>query len=480
MAGAPEMGHRRPATVIREPQRIWVRVVLAVALVVAGLAGTEVSVGLVSTASAAASAAGSSGSASAAGLAGSAPARPSPNAPGAGSFSVTPARRYVVARPPVELAPSTLTNTTQSSLRVLVFPVLLTQQPSGAFAFESSAPALAAARAVLSVGPHGFTLAPGASRRVGLHWRGLPPHARFAAVGVVYQATPVHSAGLVRIVEQLLGVNILRRPGHYRQSGRLSGVRVSQIKPGVLRFTLGVGNTGQAVSGPSRLSLTVRRRDGRLMLTRRLASDIVLPGVTRSFVLDLARRLPAGAYIVRGHLAFGSSHKLAAASAFRLVGPNRLPASNLQLGPLVAQGDIGGSAQIRAALRNTGTRAGSTSVELSLYRLTGADAAQQHPIATRLVNVDALAPAHGHQLKADLGRLQAGGYRLLASYEDSTGMPRTLEADFQAHARLGVILSLRRFSVEHALLLPGLLLALFMASIALLLLRERQLKRAPR
>jgi hypothetical protein len=177
---------------------------------------------------------------------------------------------------------------------VQVFPVLLGQALSGAFTFETSAFALAAARDVLGVGPTSFTLTPRASRRVGLRWRRLPSHARIADVGVVYQATPAAGAGAVRIVERLLGVDVLKLPGQYRRSGRLLGVHVAQIEPGALQIGLRVRNTGQAVAGPSRLVLTVRGRSGGLLVNRSMEGDIVLPGATRTGIPGRVRSRAGG------------------------------------------------------------------------------------------------------------------------------------------------------------------------------------------
>jgi hypothetical protein len=411
------------------------------------------------------------------GLTAAQPAAASVAVPLGGTFSITPARRYIVARPPASLAPTTVANTTEGTLRVQIFPVLLGQALSGAFTFETSPSALAAARDVLGVGPTSFTLAPGASRRVGLRWRRLPFHARIANVGVVYQATPTGGAGAVRIVERLLGVDVLRLPGRYRRSGRLLGVHVAQIEPGALQVGLRVRNTGQAVAGPSRLVLTVRDRSGALLVNRSMEGDVVLPGATRTFVLDLGRRLPAGAYVARAHMAFGSSHEQGTAAPFELVGPDELAASRLALGPLVAQGSVGGSAEVSAALKNTGTAAGDTTVALDLYRLTGGIPGA-HPIASRRLAIDSLAPRASRRLRSGLGRLRAGTYRLVASYEDSTGTPQTLVADFQAERPLGTIALLRGFSTEHALLIPALLLLLCIGSVTLLLVRERRLKHA--
>jgi hypothetical protein len=409
-----------------------------------------------------------------AGLACSPTARASQAQPVGGEFSVTPARRYVVARPPIQLASATVANSTRGALRVKVFPVLLTQQQSGSFSFDGSAAALGAARAILKAGPTVFELPPGGSRQIALRWRSLPHRARVAAVGVVYQATPVHGSDPVQIVERLLGVNILRLPGHYRRSGRLTGVHVTQIKPGVLRFNLSVQNTGDAVAGPSRIALSIRNRAGALRLRTGIVGDIVLPGATRDFVVDVKRRLPAGAYTARGHVAFGSSHELLAADSFRLAAPNELSAARLQIGPLFAQGSIGGSAEVTATVKNSGSAAGTTSIDLSLYQLTDGVPAS-HPISTRRVTVQALAPRDARRLESSMGRLQAGTYRLLASYSAANGAPQTLVADFAAHRRLGLFARLRSFNDEHGLLIP-LLLLLCVGGFAMMLLRERRLK----
>jgi hypothetical protein len=391
-------------------------------------------------------------------------------------FSITPARHFLVAAPPSRLNPTEVANTTQSTLRVRVFPVLLAQAPSGAFTFDSSATGLSAARRVLGVGPISFSLAPGASRQVDLLWRGLPANTRAANVGVIYQATPPAGSTPVRIVEQLLGVNILRLPGHYLLTGRLIGVHVTQAKPRTLRFTLSVQNTGQAVIGPSRLIFTVRDRNGALFLDRRVSTDIVLPGATRNFTMDVGRRLPAGQYIVRGHAAFGSSHRLATLSRFELTGPNELSTSQLRVGSLTAGGDIDQGARVDATLQNTGTAAGDTTIDLSLYRLTDGIPGRR-PLATRHLVTKPVPPGRSSRLESAVGRLRPGTYRLTASYEDSSGAPQTLVADFEARQPPGILARLRGLEREHLLLTPLLLLVSAVIIIPMLI-RERRLKRS--
>jgi hypothetical protein len=397
--------------------------------------------------------------------------------PAGGMFSITPARRYIVARPPVQLAATRVGNSTQSALQVQAVPVLLTQLPSGAFTFTVSPQELRAAGRQLSAQPASFRLSPGSSREVGLRWRGLPRDARTADIGVIYQAVPVASSGPVQVIERLLSVNILRLPGRYRRTGRLLAVHATQARPGVLRFALQADNTGQAVTGPSRLGLSIDDAAGERVLYRRLTPDIVLPGATREFTLDLSHRLPAGSYTAIGQMSFGSSHRLSSRASFRLVAPNDLPASDLRIGPISAQGTVGGAAQITANLRNVGTASGATTISLELYRLERGLPGQR-PLAAHDLTTASLAPGRSWHLREGLGHLRGGTYRLLASYDDAGGTRQTLVADFQAREPLGVLAQLRGFSREHALLIPGLLMLLCLASVALLIVREQQSKAA--
>jgi hypothetical protein len=410
-------------------------------------------------------------------LSASSPAGASVATPTEGAFSITPVRRFVVARPPVALGETRVANTTPGALGVQVFPVLLTQTPEGAFAFDTSPAEVLAARHLLDASPRGFRLAPGAVREVALRWRALPPGARTAAVGVVYQAIPRTGGSPVRIVEQLLGVDVLRLPGRYRVSGALTGLNVAQQAPRVLRFTADARNTGQAVTGPRRLELTIHDQRGARVLLRGLATDIVLPGATRDFPLDVAHRLPAGRYTAYAHMGFGSSYDQTATLPFELAGLGALTAPHLQIGPLLARGTVGQGARVTATLGNTGTAPAHPAIELRLFRLA-AGVQGEEPIASRHVVVSALAPRAHRRLDVGFGRLRRGTYRLLASYEDANGTPQTLVADFQAQPDVGFFTRLHQLIEEHALLAPLLILALSAALTAALLIRMRQLKRA--
>lgn len=59
-----------------------------------------------------------------------------------GMFSITPARRDVAARPPVDLVPTVVGNSTRQTYRVRVFPVVLHQTLAGPFDFTETPGAL--------------------------------------------------------------------------------------------------------------------------------------------------------------------------------------------------------------------------------------------------------------------------------------------------------------------------------------------------
>lgn len=394
-----------------------------------------------------------------------------------GSFSISPAQRTVVAWPPVELSSTRVANTTETTLHVRAYPVLLSQVPSGAFTFDPAAAELARAERVLQAAPARFTLAPGATREVTLRWRSLPPGARAAAVGVVYQATPPSDGAPVQTVERLLGVDVLSLPGAHRRSGALTGLHVDQQAPGVLRFTADVRNTGQAVAGPRQLELSVRDRHGAQLVRGAVATDIVLPGATRDFSIDvapagadgdaadgdaaadLARRLPAGRYTATVSLAYGSGRLRSASLPFALAGANALTAPHLLVGPITAQGTVGASAQVTATLANTGTAAAHPVVELRLFQV-GGRGTRRSPVAERRVAPGALAPGARRRVQIGLGRLRRGTYMLSAVYRDADGTPQTLVADFQAQPPVAPLTRVRQWLQRHPLLAPLLTLGL--------------------
>jgi hypothetical protein len=408
-------------------------------------------------------------------LSGAAPADASTATPVNGMFSITPARRYVVARPPVELAASTVANGTQAALEVEAIPVLLSQSPSGAFAFSDEAAQVREAGSILGIAPRRFRLAPGGSREVSLRWRRLPAHVRAANLGVVYQAVPLSGGGAVHVVEQLLSVDLLRLPGRYRISGAISAMHVGEPNRGSLSIGIDAENTGNAFATPRSVELSVYDSANRRVVHRSIAPDVVLPGDEREFALELEHRLRAGRYRAVARMRFGRSRARRSIS-FRLVAGGRLPAPNVELGPLSASGSAGGQATVSAAIHNAGTAAGGTKVKLALYRLRDGEPSGS-PLATRTLAVVALRSGESKHVHAQLGKLDSGTYRLVGSYTDAGGAPQKLVADFDAAAGPSVLARLASFSREHALLIPAGLLTLIAVLLALALLRVRSVRR---
>lgn len=407
-------------------------------------------------------------------FAGVAPAVASAATPVDGMFSITPARRYVVATPPVELAASTVANGTAAPLEVEAVPVLLRQTPSGAFAFSQRPQALDQARRILAVSPRRFLLAPRASRLVALRWRRLPPHARAANLGVVFEAVPPRGAGAVQVVERLLSVDLLRVPGHYRVAGAISRVHLDEAG-GTLSCAISVHNGGNVFAAPRGIELSVYDARGKRVLRRAVRPDVVLPGEQRAFAVSLPRSLPTGSYRAVAELRFGHERSRRSVS-FRLARGGRLPAADVRLGQLDAYGSAGGSARVSIVARNTGTLAGHADVELALYRLGDGSSA---PLARATIRSGALRPGGRARLRGTLGSLRAGAYRLLATYRGAAGTPETLTADFSAVAAPGALARIATFSREHALAIPAVLLAIVALLLGLVLVRARSGGREP-
>src|SRR6476469_3361515 len=91
-----------------------------------------------------------------------------------GVMAMSPARRSVVARPPVRLSATTISNTTPSTIKVKVFTALVSQKLDGTFVFSEDARSLNIGRLVLNAEPTSFTLAPKQSQPVHLRWQVMP------------------------------------------------------------------------------------------------------------------------------------------------------------------------------------------------------------------------------------------------------------------------------------------------------------------
>jgi hypothetical protein len=392
-----------------------------------------------------------------------------------GLFSITPARRAVIARPPALLRSTRVSNTTRSRLLVTVFPVLLRQQLDGAFAFGSRPAQLRAARLIMGVGPRRFALDPGEQREVSLRWQLLARGTRAAYMGVVFQAVPRQRGRSVGVVSRLLSVNFLRLPGHYRSSGRFTGMGAEQLGARRLRLTPRVRNTGQRVDSPRRARLAIRNAAGRVVFRRRWAGDVVLPGAERQFAVDVPRRLPAGRYMATARMRFGSRHRARTSKSFELVAPGRLASPRVALRSLQARGTAGEEGHLTGRLRSVGTAAAATRVRIELYAFHHGVQASR-PGITRSKSFAGLEPGSRRELDASLGRLRRGHYRARVTYGDRPGSSQVLFVDFSTTPSEGLAKSVEKFLQRHEVLLILIAaLAALAAVTTVMLSRQRRL-----
>ncbi len=394
-----------------------------------------------------------------------------------GFFGILPAKRLAAGTPPVGLAPTTVRNTTRSPYAVKVFPVMLTQLRSGSFTFDSSAAALARARRILHVNVSRFALPAYSTHDVSIVWRALPHGQRAAYVGLLVQGTPPRSGVQVRVISRLLGLELLHLPGRYVQRGRLTGILPQQGTGKTLRFLLSVRNTGDLVGDPSAVALAIRNAAGRVVARGTASPALVLPGVTRDFVVQVDRVLPAGSYRVSASAVWGgSSHRVV---TMRLVGPNKLPTPATRISPLRIAGTVGGAARLRATVASTGTAPASLRLRIELLRLGGAGASATRPVATAAASFAALAPGTSRALDQAIGSdLANQPYRVVVSYTDSSGAPQQLTTDFRPVERLAFATRAWHFVKHHAVPIVAAIAVILLALITLVLLRrQRRLQR---
>jgi hypothetical protein len=391
--------------------------------------------------------------------------------PAEGTFAISPSRRDLVGQPPVTLVPTRVSNTTPDSYDVRVFPVLLTQNLTGAFQFDETPRPLNAARAILGVSPSRFRLAPGESREVGLRWELLPRGTRAAYVGVVFQGQPRRNGTSVPVISRLLSINFLRLPGRYHPDGVFSALHVIQFAPRVLRVQPRVRNTGDIIDTPRHGRVTVHDSTGRTVYKTSWTGDVILPGAEREFPIAVHQILPAGSYTAHATMSFGAHRDAKISTTFTLVGPNQLPTPSVQINDFAAHGEIGHSARVSGHVQSTGTAPVNLDLTVSLFRVTGG-LAQPRPLASRQLHISDLAPGRTRALDVELSRRLANGeYHVVAQYTDPTGAPRQLTSDFAASQHQGLLDRIKRFFDHHTALI---ILALAATALALLAFRRQR------
>jgi hypothetical protein len=348
-----------------------------------------------------------------------------------GQFGISPALQDVRGRPALELTPTRLTNRTQTTFAVRIFPVLLTQGIDGSFSFDRSARALNRAGLILSPSVTDLTMGPGDQRSVRLRWQQLPQGAREAYLGVVYEGTPKgQPQGTVSSVLRLMGVYFLRLPGTRPPTGRWTAFEATQFHRR-LRFFPTLKNTGSTLGRPSDGRFTIRDAQGDLVLRKRLAPGVVLPGAQRQFPVDVVKVLPKGDYVAEARADFGSSRGLRIRKRFTLVGPNQLPTPELEMRAIAADAKIGDPARISGTMRSRGTAPAGTQVSITLERTRRGEVVGA-PLDTARIRVAPIPPGASKEITSRLGPPLEEGvpYRATARFRDPQGRLQRLTTDF--------------------------------------------------
>jgi hypothetical protein len=394
--------------------------------------------------------------------------------PPAGSFSITPAESVLTSRPPLTLSPTAVSNTTDGGLDVLAYPVLLTQQRSGAFSFSSTPTALQTARAILAVSPARFVLPAQSVRSVSLQWKSTPHH-RSSYIGVVYQAVAAGSSTAVHTVERLLGVDLLSVPGAAPARGVISAVQVGEPTKGALRFTLAVRNLGASAGDPRTLALHIKGATARHAVVLHLSPAVVFPGATREFVLETHRRLAPGSFTVTAELGMGATGRARKTAGFTIDANGSLPTPALSVGALQVSGEVGSGAGVHVRVKSIGSAPATVRASIAIYLLKGGLPAA-HAIATRRVLAGPLAPGTAKTISATLGKLGPDSYEAVVTYGSPIRALQPAVVDFQARTPRSFTAEAGRWLSAHAMELA--LAAALLACAALLTIVLRQSSRA--
>jgi competence ComEA-like helix-hairpin-helix protein len=381
-----------------------------------------------------------------------------------GVLSMTPAKRTLIARPPVTLSPTRVANTTQLNMKVRVFPAFLTQALSGTFGIKESPSDLAAARLVFPVGPQAFPMKPGDVTHIQLKWNLVPRGQKAVYLGLVVQGTPQLPQGKsLGQVLRLLGTNFFVLPGHHVITGQLTRLVGQQAAPHVIQFLPRVHNSGQVHSQPRGGLCTIVDSSGAVRFKQSFggAAGIVLPGYSREYPVVLRKPLlPAGQYRMKCAMHFGKKRSTIT-YPFRLTAPNTLPTADLKLNTVRASGEVGAAADVKVVMQNNGTKASPAVLEVSLSQTSpGAP----HVVARIRSPQGAIGAGQQKSASLSLGKLEKASYQVKVILSDGTTDLDELTANFTASPHRGFVKRVTDWLKDHL----GLLIAL-LALLALLI-----------
>lgn len=394
-----------------------------------------------------------------------------------GSFGITPARRHVTGEPGIYLSPTSVINSTDSPYKVTVFPVLLSQDITGAFNFSSQPGALAAAQRVLGVAPTGFMLPPHSKRVVELHWNGMPKGQLQVPAGIVFQGIRANQKAAVTVISRLLSVNFLTLPVHLRVAGRFVALTAMQFSRRVLRFMPIVQNTGQRAWAPSDGSFRILNSRGKVVYRTPWIGDVIIPGAEREFPIDVTKILPAGHYTMQAGMDFAGRKVIA--GRFTLTGPNQLPSPNLTVIGLNGSGTSGSPPAISLTAKNQGTAPGQLVVHVKVTGACGR-AEGEHYTAAHTFTFSGVPGGASRTATRSVGtRLPPGCYSVQAQWADPSGQSQSEANTFTATPKKSVPNQIWAWIISHWWLFLGVLLLLLVALlIRELLRRQRRLEQA--
>lgn len=398
-------------------------------------------------------------------------------APAPGSFSITPADSRIDGHPVLSLPATRVANTTEQRLDVRVFPVLLEQQRTGAFAFDRDPEHLAVAARLVSVSMSRLTLEPHSTRTVDVKWMAAKAH-RSLVVGVVYEAHTEAAPGTLRTIERLLSVNVLTPPGTGPASATLSALKVGQDGRSRLRFTMLVHNGGRRAGTPSRMGVWLGDRSTGSRRWLPVAPGMIAPGASREFSATAGDDGRPGDFDATAEVSLGATHGARSNISYHLGNGGQLPTASLLAGTVIASGAIGSEARAEVPVRNLGTAPAPAEITFSLYPLHAGLPAND-PTASFTARSPAIAPGHSATVRAHLGRLRASSYEIVASYHGPFRSLLPATVDFQARHRTGSIAAAFHWISRNALTL-SLAAGLAAALLAIALLVRRSPPQRPR
>ena len=291
--------------------------------------------------------------------------------PDRGLFGISPAKLLLETEPPRNIRPLQLTNTTELTYDVEIFAAPLVQAADGGLTYDDSAEGLALGKRTLRLGATRYTMPPNSRRDLALRWLRTFPDSRVAPMGVVVEGKPRGAEeGSLTSRYRIVGTYLLRLPDGGRD-GEFTGLEAEQGPEKALVFTPKVRNSGEVYDEPKEGRLIIRDSSGKTVTRKSFKSALMLPGGERSIPVTIKKILPAGDYKVVAQMIYGGG-KREISEDFRLVGPNELPTTRLEIADLKGVAFAGDPATGTVLLRNTGTLRADARVRLRLREVSKA------------------------------------------------------------------------------------------------------------